>query len=167
MSGDEDKRMSGPEVLVDADACPVREEIYRVARRYALTVTLVSNTPMRAPQEAWLKQVVTPGRYDAADDWIAAHAGPETIVITADVPLAARCLAKGAATLDMRGGAFTEADIGEALAGRELLAHLRETGVITGGPRAFDQRFRSRFLQRLDETVHAVRRGLARRAERG
>lgn len=150
--------MSGPEILVDADACPVKDEIYRVARRYGLTVTLVANAPMHAPQEPWLRPVVVSGRFDAADDWIAERADESHIVITADVPLAARCLAKGAAVLDMRGDVFTEADIGHALASRELMAHLRATGTITGGPAAFDKRFRSRFLQRLDETVHAIRR---------
>ena len=150
--------MSGPEILVDADACPVKEEIYRVARRYGLTVTLVANAPMRVPLEDWLRLTVVEDRFDAADNWIAEHARENDIVITADIPLAARCLARGAAVLDMRGGAFTEADIGHALASRELMAHLRATGAVTGGPAAFDKRFRSRFLQRLDETVQALRR---------
>lgn len=150
--------MSEPVILVDADACPVKEEIYRVARRYKLRVTIVANAPMRTPGEDWLEVVVVEDRFDAADNWIAEHAGPHTIVITADIPLAARCLAKEAAVLDMRGGVFTEADIGHALASRELMAQLRATGEVTGGPAPFDVRFRSRFLQRLDETVHAVRK---------
>lgn len=150
--------MSEPVILVDADACPVKEEIYRVARRYKLRVTIVANAPMRTPGEDWLEVVVVEDRFDAADNWIAEHAGPHTIVITADIPLAARCLAKEAAVLDMRGGVFTEADIGHALASRELMAQLRATGEVTGGPAPFDGRFRSRFLQRLDETVHAVRK---------
>ena len=102
--------------------------------------------------------VVVEGQLNAADDWIAEHAGKDDIVITGDIPLAARCLAKGAAVLDQRGGVFTEAGIGQALAGRELLSYLREAGTITGGPAAFEKRDRSRFLQRLDETVHAVRK---------
>ena len=150
--------MAGPEILVDADGCPVKEEVYRVARRYKMNVTLVANTKMRFPEADWLKQVIVEGQFNAADDWIAEHARKDDIVITGDIPLAARCLAKGAAVLDVRGGVFTEADIGEALAARELLSHLRETGTITGGPRVFEQRDRSRFLQRLDETVHAIRR---------
>ncbi len=147
-----------PEVLVDADGCPVKEEIYRVARRYKLNVTLVANTWMRVPEADWLKQVVVEGQFNAADDWIAEHAEKDDIVITGDIPLAARCLAKGAAVLDLRGGAFTDARIGQALAGRELLSRLREAGTITGGPVAFEKRDRFRFLQRLDETVLAVRR---------
>jgi uncharacterized protein YaiI (UPF0178 family) len=151
-----------PEIFVDADGCPVKEEIYRVARRYKLSVTLVANTWMRIPETGWLKQVVVEGQVNAADDWIAEHAGKNDIVITGDIPLAARCLAKGAAVLDLRGGVFTETGIGQALAGRELMARLREAGTITGGPAAFEERDRSRFLQRLDETVHAVRRQAGR-----
>jgi len=150
--------MAVPEVFVDADGCPVKEEVYRVARRYKLNVTLVANTLMRVPEADWLKQVVVEGQLNAADDWIAEHAGNGDIVITGDIPLAARCLAKGAAVLDLRGGVFTESGIGQALAARELLSRLREAGTITGGPVPFEKRDRSRFLQRLDQTVHALRR---------
>ena len=147
-----------PEIFVDADACPVKQEIYRVAKRYALKVTLVSNSAMRIPHEAWLTLVVVDGQFDAVDDWIVGHVTESDIVISGDIPLASRCLAKGAVVLDLRGGVFTENNIGEALAGRELLSHLRDLGSITGGPAPLEKRDRSRFLQRLDEIIQATRR---------
>lgn len=147
-----------PEIFVDADACPVKEEIYRVAKRYGYAVTLVSNSMMRVPQADWLKLIVVDGRLDAADNWIAERVAQNDIVISADIPLAARCLEKGAIALDMRGGAFTEDRIGEALARREILGHLRDRGDIAGGPAPFDKRDRSRFLQRLDQAIQAIRR---------
>lgn len=146
------------EIFIDADGCPVKAEIYRVAGRYGLPVTVVSNTPIRVPPAPGIHQVVVGGGFDAADDWIAEHAAAEDIVISGDIPLAARCLKKGARVLDFKGGAFTEESIGEALASRELLAHLRNLGEITGGPAPFARQDRSRFLQRLDETIQAVRR---------
>lgn len=146
------------EIIVDADACPVKEEIYRVARRYGFAVTLVANAIMRIPQEPWLKLVVVEGLLDAADDWIAEHVTDQDIVISGDIPLASRCLKKGARVLDMRGGLFTEETIGGALASRELMSHLRDVGTITAGPSPFAKRDRSRFLQRLDETIQAVRK---------
>jgi uncharacterized protein YaiI (UPF0178 family) len=152
------KKTSVPEIFVDADACPVKEEIYRVAKRYGYAVTLVSNAMMRIPQADWLKLIVVDGRLDAADDWIVERVSQNDIVISADIPLAARCLEKGAIALDMRGGAFTEDRIGEALASREILGHLRDRGAITGGPAPFDKRDRSRFLQRLDQAIQAIRR---------
>ena len=146
------------EIYVDADACPVKPEVYRVAQRYGLSVTLVSNTRMRVPREDWLRLVVVDGQADAADDWIAMQASEDDIVISGDIPLAARCLAKGSAVLDLRGGAFTGDNIGDALASRELLSHLRNLGTVTGGPPSIGPRDRSRFLHRLDETVQAIRR---------
>ena len=146
------------DIFVDADACPVKQEIYRVAKRYALKVTLVSNSPMRIPHEAWLTLVVVDGKFDAVDDWIVGHVTESDIVISGDIPLASRCLAKGAVVLDLRGGVFTEDNIGEALASRELLSNLRALGTITGGPAPLEKRDRSRFLQRLDETIQAIRR---------
>ena len=98
------------------------------------------------------------GQLDAADDWIVEHVTEHDIVISGDIPLASRCVAKGTVVLDLRGGVFTEANIGEALASRDLLSHLRDLGTMTGGPAAFEKRDRSRFLQRLDETVQAIRR---------
>ncbi|HSR10258.1 MAG TPA: YaiI/YqxD family protein [Thermodesulfobacteriota bacterium] len=145
-------------IFIDGDGCPVKQEVYRVAKRYALKVVLVSNSPMRAPREDWLEIVVVEGQFNAADDWIAANAGENDIVITADIPLASRCLEKKARVLSPSGRVFTAENIGDALAGRDLLAHVRDLGTITGGPAPFGKRERSRFLQRLDETIQAIRR---------
>ncbi len=144
-------------VLVDADACPVKEEVYRVARRYQMRVLVVANTPLRVPTQAGIELVVRTG-FGAADDWIAEQAGPGDIVVTADIPLAARCLQKEARVLDPKGRLFSEDDIGEALATRELMDQLRQGGTVTGGPAPMTPRDRSRFLSRLDEVVNAVRR---------
>jgi uncharacterized protein YaiI (UPF0178 family) len=145
-------------VYVDADACPVKEEVYRVAGRYALPVRVVANAPMRVPAGGLVELVVRPG-FGTADDWIAEQAGPDDIVVTADIPLAARALAKGARVLDPRGHAFTGNNIAEALTLRELAEERRQRGEATGGPAPMTPKDRSRFLARLDETVHAVRRG--------
>ena len=145
-------------IFIDADGCPVKDEVYRVARRHLVDVTVVSNTRIRVPEEARFTLVVVGDRFDAADDWIVEHAGTDDIVIAADIPLAARCLRKGTVVLDQRGGAFTEENIGAALANRELMSHLRDLGNITGGPAPFAARDRSRFLHRLDETIRTIRR---------
>lgn len=137
----------------------MKEEVYRVAQRYGLKVTLVSNSWMRIPQADWLALVVVDEGFDAADNWIVEHVTENDIVISADIPLASRCLQKGARVLDPRGRVFTEDSIGEALANRALLSHLRELGTMTGGPAPFKNRDRSRFLHRLDEIVRAVRKG--------
>ncbi len=144
-------------IFVDADGCPVKQEVYRVAKRYGLKVTLVSNSRMRAPQEGWLEAVVVDGQVNAADHWIVEHVNKNDIVITGDIPLASRCLERGARVLAPTGRVFTQEGIGEALANRELLSHLRDLGTPTGGPAPFEKRDRSRFLQRLDETIQAVR----------
>ena len=145
------------DIFIDADGCPVKGEVYRVAKRYGLKVTLVSNSRMGAPQEDWLEVVVVDGQFNAADDWIVEHVSEKDIVITGDIPLASRCLEKDARVLAPSGRLFTRESIGEALASRELLSHLRDLGTITGGPAPFEKRDRSRFLQRLDETIQAVR----------
>ena len=147
-----------PEIFVDADACPVKSEIYRVAKRHGLRVTLVSNSWMRIPHEDWLGLVVVDGQFDAADDWLVEHVTENDIVISGDIPLASRCLAKRTVVLDLRGGIFTGDNIGEALASRELLSHLRDLGSITGGPAPIEKRDRSRFLQRLDTAIQAILR---------
>ena len=152
-------------IFVDADGCPVKQEVYRVARRYGLKVTLVSNSRMRTPQEHWLEVIVVEGQFNAADDWIVEHVGENDIVITGDIPLASRCLEKGAQVLAPTGRIFREEGIGDALATRELLSHLRDLGTITGGPAPFDKQDRSRFLQRLDETIQALR-GKKRQAKK-
>ena len=144
-------------IFVDADACPVKQEVYRVAKRYGLKVALVSNARMRTPNEDWLEMVVVDGQFDAADDWIVEHVSENDIVISGDVPLASRCLEKGARVLAPTGHVFTGDNIGEALASREFLSYLRDLGTITGGPAPFEKRDRSRFLHRLDETIQTVR----------
>ena len=144
-------------IYIDADACPVKEEIYRVARRYDMRVAVVANAPLRVPAGDRIEMVVRPG-FGAADDWIAEQAGPGDVVVTADVPLAARCVAKGAHVLDPKGRPFTDRDIGAVLATRDLMDELRQGGVVTGGPAPMTPRDRSRFLSKLDEAVNAVRR---------
>ena len=145
-------------IYVDADGCPVKQEICKVAKRYGIEAVFVANTWMRIGRADEHKLVVVDGDFNAADDWIAGQAAAHDIVITADIPLAARCLAKGAVVLDPRGGAFTENTIGQALAARELMSHLRDQGQVAGGPAPFEKRDRSRFLQRLDETIQSARR---------
>jgi len=146
------------DIYIDADACPVKQEVYRVAARYGLHVTVVANTPMRVPDSDVVELVVVDDQFNAADDWIVEQVTTDDIVVSADIPLAARCLEKGAQVLDPRGGVFTEDSIGEALASRELLSQLRDMGTITGGPAPFEKRDRSRFLQQLDQTIQAVKR---------
>jgi uncharacterized protein YaiI (UPF0178 family) len=146
------------EIFIDADGCPVKQEVYRVAQRYRLHVTVVANSRIRIPYGDWVELVVVKGQFDAVDDWIVEHVAANDIVVSGDIPLAARCLDKGALVLGPRGDTFTQDSIGEALASRALLAHLRELGTITGGPAPFENRDRSRFLQSLDETIQKVRR---------
>jgi uncharacterized protein YaiI (UPF0178 family) len=145
-------------IFIDADGCPVKEEVYRVARRYGLEVALVANSRMRVPADATIEMVVVDGKFDAADDWLFEHAGESDVVVTADIPLASRCLKNGAMALRPTGREFTEENIGEALATRELMSHLRDLGSMTGGPPPFENRDRSRFLHRLDEMIQSIRR---------
>jgi uncharacterized protein YaiI (UPF0178 family) len=149
------------DIYVDADACPVKNEVYRVAGRYGLEVIVVANSWMRVPDDPRISiEVVTDG-FDAADDWIAERAGTGDIVITADIPLAARCLEVGARVLGPTGRPFDAENIGAALATRELLADLRAGGEFAGGPPPLEKRDRSRFLQRLDEEVQTIRRSIS------
>ncbi|MCB1182855.1 YaiI/YqxD family protein [bacterium] len=145
-------------VYIDADACPVKNEVYKVAGRYGLGVTLVANSWMNHPGGPSVRLEVVPDGPDAADDWIVAHVERHDIVITGDIPLAARCLDKGARVLGHKGREFTDANVGDALAGRHLATMLRDQGVMTGGPPPFAPKDRSLFLQKLDELVNAVRR---------
>ncbi|HET6322392.1 MAG TPA: YaiI/YqxD family protein [Hyphomicrobium sp.] len=145
-------------IYVDADACPVKDEALRVAERHGLTLHFVSNAWMRLPESPLVKRTVVAEGPDAADDWIVEHIGPRDIAVTADIPLASRCLKKGAQAIGPTGKPFTEASIGMALAMRELSAHLRETGESKGYNASFTRQDRSRFLEALEL---AVRRALS------
>lgn len=145
-------------IMIDADACPVKEETYRVAGRYGLSVTLVANTRMRIPNEPWITLQVVPGGFDAADDWIVDHIEPQDIVVTADILLASRCIQKQAHAISPTGKTFTDDNIGQSVATRNLMADLRGAGEITGGPPPIQKRDRSRFLQHLDALIHSIRR---------
>ena len=145
-------------IFVDADACPVKQEVYRVAKRYSLGVTLVSGSWMRIPETGNVTLKEVDQGMDAADDWIVEHVETGDIVITTDIPLAARCVGKGAHVLGPTGKPFTDDNIGPALATRNLLSELRELGEIAGGPPPFSKRDRSRFLEALDTAVNDIRR---------
>jgi len=145
-------------IFVDADACPMKQEVYRVASRFGLEVTLVTNSWMRVPNERRIALEVVGDGLDEADDWIVEHVQPHDIVVTADIPLASRCLKEGARALGPTGKPFTEDNIGMTVATRDLLSELREAGEITGGPPPINKRDRSRFLQQLDEMIQAIRR---------
>jgi len=147
-----------PHIYIDADACPVKNEVYRVAGREGLDVTLVSNSPMRVPDDSRIRLEVVGGGFDAADDWIVENLQSDDIVITADVLLADRCLKAGAHVLGTAGRPFTRDNIGSIVATRNLLADLRGAGEITGGPRPLTKRDRSDFLQRLDQMIQSIRR---------
>lgn len=148
-------------IYIDADACPVKDEVYKVAKRYGLEVTLVAASWMRVPAEAWIRLEVVKetGELDVADDLIVERLGVDDIVVTEDIILASRCLEKEARVLNPRGRVFTPASIGEALATREFMAELREAGTITGGQAPLGKTDRSKFLQQLDQIVNAVKRG--------
>ncbi len=150
--------MTGVRIYVDADACPVKEEIYRVARRYQLPVTVVANAWINTPREPLIERVVVEEGPDVADDWIAERAGPADIVVTQDIPLADRCLKAGAQVISSNGRRFTADSIGSALASRMVGEHLRSMGEVTSGPKPFSPADRSRFLQALDEAVVRARR---------
>jgi uncharacterized protein YaiI (UPF0178 family) len=142
-------------IYVDADACPVKDEVYRVAGRHKLPVFVVTNSFMRVPQDPLIERVAVAAGPDAADDWIAERADTSAIVITADIPLANRCVKAGASVIGPTGRAFTEDSIGMALAVRDLMTDIRSAGEATSGPRPFTPRDRSAFLSALD---HAIRR---------
>lgn len=147
------------EIFVDADACPVKDEVVKVAARHGLSVHMVSNAWMRLAESPLIHRVVVPEGPDAADDWIAEHIGDGDIAITSDIPLAARCVGRGAHVLGPTGKALTEESIGLAVAMRDLMTHLRDTGEITGGgPGGFTKKDRSRFLSALETAVQGLRR---------
>ena len=142
------------ELFVDADACPVKDEVYSVSTRHGLPVVLVANTRLRVPDGMGVEMVVVDKGPDAADDWIAQNVQPGDIVVTADLPLAARCLEANARVLGTNGRIFDEDSIGHLVATRDLKTQLRESGVMSGGPAPIAAKDRSRFLSKLDELVH-------------
>jgi uncharacterized protein len=147
-----------PEIYVDADACPVKDEAVRVAERHEAVIHFVSNAWMRLPEGPLIRRVVVEEGPDAADDWIAEHIGATDIAVTADIPLASRCLKKGAQAIGSTGKPFTEASIGMALAMRDLSAHLRETGESKGYNASFTRKDRSRFLEALEMAMQRALR---------
>jgi uncharacterized protein YaiI (UPF0178 family) len=153
--------MPVPEIYVDADACPVKDEVVRVAGRHGLRVTFVANFGLRPSRDELIRNVVVPQGADAADDWIVEHVAAGDIVVTADIPLAGRALGRGATVLGPTGRPFTEASIGMALAMRELNQHLRETGESRGLNAGFTSKDRQAFLQALDEAATRAKRARA------
>ena len=145
-------------IYIDADACPVKKEVYRVAARFKLKTTVVSNTFIRVPDSQLIMSVIVDDSPDAADDWIVENLVQDDIVITTDIPLASRSIKKGAGVINPSGRLFTEENIGQIVATRNLMTDLRETGEITGGPPPFTKKDRSRFLQKLDELIHTILR---------
>ena len=148
------------EIYVDADACPVKPEVCRVALRHQLNVTFVANSWMRIPNQVGTRLELVEGDFDAADDWIVEHLSKNDLVITADIPLASRCVKIGARVLGPTGRVFTDANIGTALATRDLMTDLRAAGIATTGPPPFQKRDRSQFLQNLDQLIQQVKRSI-------
>ncbi|WP_169566375.1 YaiI/YqxD family protein [Sneathiella limimaris] len=146
-------------IFIDADACPVKDEIYRVAGRHNLVSFVVSNSWMRLPQSPLIEQIIVDDGFDAADNWIADNCGPKDVVVTADIPLADRCLKAGSVVLGPTGKAFTHNSIGMKLAMRELNTHLREMGEISGYNASFSKKDRSNFLNVLENTIQKLKRG--------
>ena len=144
-------------VYIDADACPVRDEVYKVAARYEFRVVVVANAALRVPTSPLVELVVRRG-FGAADDYIAEQIGPGDIAITADIPLAARCLAAGGRVIDPRGRTMTDNEIGHLVGMRDLMDTLRQSGKVTGGPSPMAAKDRSRFLSALDQAINAIRR---------
>jgi hypothetical protein len=140
-------------ILVDADASPVKQEIFRVAKRYGIKTIVVANSSILIPNEDWLEMVVVSSQLDAADDWVVEHIEKKDILITGDIPLAARGLKKGARVLTHKGTIISENSIGNMLATRDLMTHLRDIGISTTGPSSFNKKDRSRFLQALDKII--------------
>ncbi|VWX54331.1 conserved hypothetical protein [Novosphingobium sp. 9U] len=146
------------QILIDADACPVKDETYRVALRYKVPVVVVSNSPIRTPREPLITRKLVSDAFDAADDWIVEQAGAGTVVITADILLADRCLKLGAQVVAPNGKPFTTSSIGAAIATRAIMADLRAGGDVVGGPPPFSATDRSRFLSALDQVVSKLKR---------
>ncbi len=149
--------LTEPAIFIDADACPVKDECYKVAARLGLKVFVVANRLLQVPRHDLVERILVPQGPDLADDWIAERAGPTSVVVTADIPLAARCVKSGACVLAPNGRVFDEASIGMALAMRNLMEDLRSSGETTGGPKGFSPRDRSAFLSALDRAIRQAR----------
>jgi uncharacterized protein YaiI (UPF0178 family) len=149
-------------IYVDADACPVKDEIYRVAARHGLPVSVVAGNFIRVPQDPMIERIAAGSGMDAADDWIAQRAGKGDIVVTSDIPLASRCVKAGTEVIAPNGKPFTEQSIGMTLAVRNLMTDLRSSGEVTGGPKSFAPRDRSAFLSALDQTIRRIQRDQAK-----
>ncbi|MBY0386042.1 YaiI/YqxD family protein [bacterium] len=147
-------------IYIDADACPVKDEVYRVAERYQIPVLVVANQYMNIPIHKLFEMKVVNGGFDAADDWIVENCQVNDIVITADILLADRCVKKGARVLGPKGEEFTEDNVGSAVASRELLQNLRHMGEMRGGPAPMDKKARSNFLNKLDQIIQSIRKRL-------
>jgi hypothetical protein len=154
-------------LFVDADGCPVKDEVVRVALRWSLPTVFVSNRTVRIPEGPLLSAVVVGSGFDSADDWIVARVAAGDIVVTSDIPLAARCIERGAQVVPPDGRELSEANIGEAVAGRELSSYLRESGLQTGGPPPFSAKCRSLFLHRIQEVIQVLRRREERPRQQG
>ena len=160
----DDADVNTTRIYVDADACPVKDEIYRVAARHGLPVSVVAGNFIRVPQDPLIERIAAGSGMDAADDWIAERAGKGDIVITSDIPLASRCVKAGAEVIAPNGKPFTEQSIGMTLAVRNLMTDLRSSGEVTGGPKSFSPRDRSAFLSALDQTIRRIQRQRAEAA---
>jgi len=146
------------QILIDADACPVKEETYKVATRYKVPVVVVSNSPIRVPRDPLISRKVVSNDFDAADDWIVENTTADSVVITADILLADRCLKLGASVISPTGNPFTSASIGSAIAVRAIMSDLRAGGDNVGGPAPFSKADRSRFLSALDQVLNRLQR---------
>jgi uncharacterized protein len=158
----DDAHLNTTRIYVDADACPVKDEIYRVAARHGLPISVVAGQFIRVPQDPLIERIAAGSGMDAADDWIAERAVKGDIVITSDIPLASRCVKAGAEVIAPNGKPFTEQSIGMTLAVRNLMTDLRSSGEVTGGPRSFAPRDRSAFLSALDQTIRRIQRERAK-----
>jgi uncharacterized protein len=150
--------LNNTRIYIDADACPVKDEIYRVAARHSLPVSVVAGNFIRVPQNPLIERIAAGSGMDAADDWIAERAGKGDIVITSDIPLASRCVKAGAEVIAPNGKPFTEESIGMTLAVRNLMTDLRSSGEVTSGPKSFASRDRSAFLSALDQALRRIQR---------
>jgi uncharacterized protein len=149
--------MTSTQIYIDSDACPVKDETFKVATRYGFKVFVVANSYQSVPRDPLVELVVVEGSFDAADDWIAEHVTDQDVVITADILLAERCVKKGASVLGHKGDEFTPDNVGMAVANRELMHNLRSMGAVRGGPAPMDKKARSQFLGKLDQIIQRIK----------